>query len=114
LVSDFSVPPLEQYEFFQVYSQEVKADRKLNCNRAHRRCRKVCETGNVQPMYQSGLQMHQPEKRLSGIQLRKFSELLECQIQRCNYRFYICVWHYESSQAGHTRTSFYAPKVYYI
>jgi hypothetical protein len=58
------VPPLEQNKFFKVYSQEVKTERKLNCNRAHRRCRKICETGNGQPMKQSGLKMHQPEKRL--------------------------------------------------
>ncbi len=40
--------------------------------------------------------------------------LVECQIQRCNCRFYICVWHYGSSQAGHTRSSFYIPEVHYI
>jgi hypothetical protein len=114
LVSDYSVPPLEQYEFFKFYSQEVKAERKLNCNRAHQRCRKICGTGNVQPMKQSGLKMHQPEKRLRGIHLRKFSELPECQIQRCNCCFYICVWHYGSSQAGHTGSSFSVLEVHYI
>jgi hypothetical protein len=50
LVSQFSVPPLLQYGFFIVYSQEVKTERKLNCNRALQRCRKICETGNIQPM----------------------------------------------------------------
>jgi hypothetical protein len=63
----------------------------LNCSRAHRRCRKICETGNIEPMKSPGLNMDQPEKRLRGIQLRKFTELPECQIRRCNYRFYICV-----------------------
>ncbi len=63
---------------------------------------------------QSGSKMQQPEKTLRGIQLRKFSELPECQIQRCNYSFYICVWHYGSSQAGHTGSSFYVPEVHYI
>ncbi len=28
--------------------------------------------------------------------------------------FYICVWHYRSSQAGHTGSSFYVPEVHYI
>jgi hypothetical protein len=28
-----------------------------------------------------------PEKKLGAIQLRKFNELLVCQIRRCNYRF---------------------------
>jgi hypothetical protein len=36
--------------FFKVYSQEVKAERKLNCSRAHRSCRKICKTGNMQPI----------------------------------------------------------------
>jgi hypothetical protein len=38
--------------------------------------------------------MDQSEKKLRGIQFRKFNKLLGCQIQRCIYRFYICVWHY--------------------
>jgi hypothetical protein len=50
LISQFSVPPLLQYEFLKVYSQGVKTERNLNCNRALRRCRKICETGNIQPM----------------------------------------------------------------
>jgi hypothetical protein len=99
---------------FKVYSQEVKTERKLNCNRAHWRCRKICETGNVQPRKQSGLKMHQPQKRLWGIQLRKFSELLECQIRRSYFCFYLCVWHYGSSQAEHTGSSFYVLEVHYI
>jgi hypothetical protein len=78
----------------KINSQEVKSERKLNCNRAHRRCRKICKTGNIEPMKSAGLKMDQPEKRLRGIQLRKFTELPECQIRRCNNRFYICVWHY--------------------
>jgi hypothetical protein len=35
---------------FEIHSQEVKAERKLNCNRAHRRYRNIFKTGNVQPM----------------------------------------------------------------
>ncbi len=58
--------------------------------------------------------MDQPEKRLGGIQLQKFSKLPECQIQRGNYCFYICVWHYRNSQAGHTESSFCVPEVHYI
>jgi hypothetical protein len=41
---------VETIRISKVYSQEVKAERKLNCNRAHRRCIKICKTGNVQPM----------------------------------------------------------------
>jgi hypothetical protein len=33
----------------------VKAERKLNCSRAHRRCSKICKTGNMQPMKKYGL-----------------------------------------------------------
>ncbi len=51
---------------------------------------------------------------LPGIQLRKFSELPECQLRRRNYCFYLCVWHYGSSQAEHTGSSFYVPEVHYI
>ncbi len=40
--------------FFKVYSQGVKTERKLNCNRALRGCRKICETGNIQPVKWSG------------------------------------------------------------
>jgi hypothetical protein len=58
--------------------------------------------------------MDQSEKKLRGIQFRKFTELPECQIRRCIYRFYICVWHYGSSRAGHTGSSFYVPEVHYI
>ncbi len=39
MVLQFSVPPLQQYDFFKVYSQEVKTEWKLNCNRALQRCR---------------------------------------------------------------------------
>jgi hypothetical protein len=49
-----------------------------------------------------------------GFQLRKFTELPECQIRKFNYRFYICMWHYGSSQAGHTGSSFSIPEVHYI
>jgi hypothetical protein len=38
--------------------------------------------------------LNQSAKRLRGIQLQTFIETLECQILRCNCRFYICVWHY--------------------
>ncbi len=63
----------------------------MNCSRAHRKCRKICKTGNIEPMKSVGLKMDQPEKRLRGIQLQKFTELPECQIRRCNYRFtYVC------------------------
>ncbi len=79
---------------FKIISQDVKSERKLNCSRAHQSYRNICETGNIEPMKSAGLKMDQPEKRLRGIQLRKFTELPECQIRRCNYRFYICVWHY--------------------
>jgi hypothetical protein len=41
--------------FFKVYSLAVKTERKLNCSRALRRSRKICETGNIQPMKLSGL-----------------------------------------------------------
>ncbi len=35
--------------------------------------------------------MDQSEKMLQGIQLRKFSDLPECQVRRCSYRFtYVC------------------------
>jgi hypothetical protein len=30
------------------------------------------------------------------------------------FHFYMCVWHYGSSQAGHTGSSFYVPEVHYI
>jgi hypothetical protein len=30
-------------QFLKDESQEVKAERKLNCSRAHRRCKKICE-----------------------------------------------------------------------
>jgi hypothetical protein len=50
--------------------------------------------------------MDQSEKKLGGIQLRKFSELPVCQIWRYNNRFYISVWHYGSS--------FYVPEVHFI
>jgi hypothetical protein len=37
-------------QIFKDYSQEVKREKKLNCSRAHWRCRKIYETGNIQPI----------------------------------------------------------------
>ncbi len=34
-------------------------------------------------------------------QLRPFNEPPECLTRRSKYRFFLCVWHYGSSQAGH-------------
>jgi hypothetical protein len=41
-------------QFLKDYSQEV-TERKLNCSRAFRMCRKIYETGNIQPMKLPGL-----------------------------------------------------------
>jgi hypothetical protein len=46
---------IEAVRFFKVYSQEVKTERILNCIRALQRCRKICETRNIQPMKLTGL-----------------------------------------------------------
>jgi hypothetical protein len=42
---------------FKINSQEVKSERILNCSRAHRRCRKICKTGNIEPMKFSGFKI---------------------------------------------------------
>jgi hypothetical protein len=42
---------------FKRFFTRSKTERKLNCSRALRRCRKIYEIGNIQPMIWSGLKI---------------------------------------------------------
>jgi hypothetical protein len=78
-------------QFLRDLSQEVKTERKLNCSRAHRTCRKIYKTRNIQPMKKSGLKLDQSEKKLGGIQLRKLSEPWSARYRGAIINFtYVC------------------------
>ncbi len=96
---------------FKRFFTRSKTERKLNCSRALRRCRKIYETGNIQPVIWSGLKIgptREEASRNSAPNDQWTPRVPDTEVQLL---FYIRVWHYESSQAGHTGSSFYVPGV---
>ncbi len=66
-----------------------KTDRKLNCSRALRRCLKIYETGNIQPMKWSGLKIGPTREEA----FRNSAPDDQWTTRRCNCHFtyeYVC------------------------